>query len=303
MQPFSISQIWNEKLTILKTEVKKRDYISASDLGGSFLDRYLKMTGVKPSNDYDERTLRIFDAGNSFEWLITNTLKLAGIVQKLQSEIEIPATKNTLKVRGFADCIIGGLPDWDKAREQIKKETLPEWLLDKAGKLVGVLEKEYPDGIEPTVVEIKTINSRAFWGMKNRNPDGVFTGYDHHKLQLLTYLLGQEIKDGRLFYISKDDLMLEELAVKPTEELVKKWQEDVEEMSCYYLNQIEPDPEPAVVFNKQRNHYETNWKLARSPYLTYITGKDKDVWQYETTQEVKRLNLELKMPKLRLEVE
>ena len=307
LQNWSISDIWNTKVSIQQRPAKKRDYINASDMGGAYLDRYLKMAGTEPSNAYDERVLRIFNAGNIFEWIILKVFREAGILQSSQDWLEVPATKEHLKVIGRPDAIVGGLPSWDTARENIMKEDFPDWLKEMSVKFIAELEKKYPKGLRPVIAEIKSVNSMAFWAHKNRDESGVFKGYPHHKLQLLTYLLAHpEIKQGKLFYISKDDLCLQETDVNITEDLLKIWNEDVKQMTKYYLTKTKPPKEEDVVFNEQKGKWEENWKMGRSNYLTLITGLKKEVWEEKAHQLVLAKNKEMrakaKEEKIRLSV-
>lgn len=292
-KPWSISSVWNNQINLNNSKVSPRNYIRASELGSSFRDRFNKMKGVPFSNPFDERTLRIFDTGRFFEQIIVKLLKVAGILHSTQNEITVPADDTHLKVVGHLDCIAGGVPDVEKARQYIqglKKDfDLSDddlFLENRALKVAEYLFKEYPDGLEPTIAEVKTVNSMAFWAHKNTGSDGYFKGYDHHKLQLLTYLLGkpkdkngQEVKTARLFYISKDDLCLQEIAVTQTDELMKQWNDDVEKMTHYFKNNELPPREEDTVWNENTHKYEVNWKLGRSNYLTLITGLSKEAWE------------------------
>lgn len=223
---WGVQEIWNKQLSDEVREPKERNYISASDIGGSFLDRYYKMKGVAPTNPPDERTLRIFSTGKHFESLIIKVFLMAGLLLEYQPYVEIPATKTRLKVLGYGDAIIGGKPNWDLTKEKIDKilqliktefkvdeKALSELFfdLDKSKKLVEQLHTRYGDEeLAPLLTEIKSVNSMAFWAHKNTGQDGYFRGYDHHKLQLATYLMAKGKDVGRLFYISRDDECLQE---------------------------------------------------------------------------------------------
>jgi hypothetical protein len=328
---WTIGNIWNTKLNVERKDAKERDYISASDIGKPYLDRFYKMKGIKVTNPFDERILRVFECGNIFEWIVERVFKLAGILQESQTWIEIPATKTRLKVVGKLDFLVGGIPNWNVARANVKDTTfevirdhidtirkklkeldflddtlvesailrisekpLPEWLERKALKFIDELQKKYPNGIKSLTAEIKSVNSMAFWAHKNRTKDGFFAGYEHNKLQLLTYIIATKQEEGRLFYISKDDLTLEETPIgsnTASKELLNKWNKDVKEMSEYYRTNIIPPKEPDVIFNENKKKYELNWKVGRSSYLTKITGfKNKDDWDKATRTEVNAKN-------------
>jgi len=299
---WSISDVWNTKLSSEKREVKERPYLSASDIGMPFLDRFYKMKGVEPTNPFDERVLRIFDAGLTIEWMMIRIFRLASILQHTQYKIVIPETKDHLSIYGYADAIVGGQPNWGEAKKNIlafiERYGLrldDEFIEAKAMRLVSALEEQFPDGLKPIVAEIKSLNSMAFHSGKNSDTAGFFAGYPHHKLQLLTYLLGQEIKEGRLFYISRDDLCLQETAVFPTKELIDIWEKDVKTMSNFFRKNIKPAKEPDIVFNEDTKKWEANWRLGRSIYLTKICGeKDKATWEKKQKSKVGRLNRVLK---------
>lgn len=66
--------------------------------------------------------------------------------------------------------------------------------------------------------EIKSKHSRAFWHM-DRNGEGA--NYQH-KLQLWTYLWLTGIEEGRILYISKDDLAILEYPVRRSNKKLEK---------------------------------------------------------------------------------
>src|SRR6185295_1528178 len=73
--------VWNQSLTVRQERpLVPRDYVWASEIGGSMIDRYLKMQGVQPSNAPNLRSLRKFQAGDIWEWLCALVLKRAGIL-------------------------------------------------------------------------------------------------------------------------------------------------------------------------------------------------------------------------------
>lgn len=305
---WSIQEIWNKKVSSEQRPAKTRDYISASDIGSPFIDRYYKMKGIEPTNPFDERTLRIFDAGKNWEQMLVRIFKMAGILISTQNAIEIPATADKLKVIGFLDAILGGKPDPEQAKQAIQ-ETLARFGLDEKDEfmeqralgLVEELSKKHPEGLDPIVAEIKSVNSMAFWAHKNADSKGYFKGYPHHKLQLLTYLLGQPkdkdgnvISQGRIFYVSKDDLCLQETAVNIDKRLMALWEQDIKTMTKYIKNDVVPPVEDDILWNEDKKTYEINWRVGRSPYLTKITGLSKDVWEARANEKARKMTLEYK---------
>lgn len=305
---WSIQDIWNKKVVSNQRPPKVRDYISASDIGSPFIDRYYKMKGLAPTNPFDERTLRIFDAGKNWEQMLVRIFKMAGILISTQNAIEIPATKDKLKVIGFLDCILGGKPDPVQAKKAIQ-ETLARFGLDEKDEfmeqralgLVDELSKQFPKGLSPIVAEIKSVNSMAFWAHKNADSKGYFKGYPHHKLQLLTYLLGKPtddegnvITEGRMFYVSKDDLCLQETEVKMDQRLLALWEQDIKTMTKYIQDDVVPPVEDDIIWNEDKKSYEINWRVGRSPFLTKIKKMSKDQWEMKANSEARKMTLDYK---------
>lgn len=298
-----IQEHWNRIVPRVRKETKTRDYITFSDLGKPYLDRYFKMKGVEPTNDFDDRVLRIFDAGRVWEFIILRALTLAGILNQKQTYVEIPATTGRLRVMGFLDCTIGGFVNWEDAEKKIEQH-LAEYKLSIDNEIVerkalGIIEglrKQYPTGNIPEIlVEVKSINSMAFWAHKNRDEQGNFLGYIHNKLQMFGYMKATGIKDGILLYQSKDDGVMEEMGLSlGNEEMSRLYNEDVETMSGFYLTNTQPPKEDDIVWNDKKKMYEANWRIERSPYLTLITGLEKEKWIEKTNKEVNALNLEYK---------
>src|SRR3990167_6116174 len=229
---WSVSEVWND-LLVAERKPAARAYIRASEIGSPFLDRYLKMKGVKFSNPFNARILRVFDTGKIFETeVVERIFKLLGIWIKSQGEITI-RREGLLPVIGHHDPKVGGKIKYFQAMKKIKQRNVSEWMRARAIELMIQLRKKYPKGLKVLTTEIKTVNSMAFWAPKNKDPrTNFFGGYPHHKLQLWTYLNGDGQHEGRIFYISKDDLTLHETPVfRDDKELEQKWLADVSEMT------------------------------------------------------------------------
>jgi len=288
---FSIQGLWNDLITEDRP-MAPRDYIRGSDIGKPYLDRYLAMKGVPYSNPFQSRIKRIFDCGLIFEEAIERIFRILGLLIDSQAEVAVEMP-GMLKVVGHYDQRVGGKIDVDKSRKALEDENVPEWLKNRASKLLEKLSQENPDGFQTLITEIKTVNSMAFWAHKNVNPEtGMFKGYDHHKLQLLTYLLATGEEQGRIFYISKDDLTLMELGVmKDSPDLIEKWEEDVATMTKYYRENIEPPKEDDIIWDEHKKVFVTNWMIERSNYFTHITGFDSvEKWQDSLKAELKAKN-------------
>src|SRR6185295_14623479 len=120
--------VWNQSLTVRQERpLVPRDYVWASEIGGSMIDRYLKMQGVQPSNAPNLRSLRKFQAGDIWEWLCALVLKRAGILIEAQTKLSYQYP-GLLRVSGKLDFLAGGQPDWGKARREMSSLGLPEML-------------------------------------------------------------------------------------------------------------------------------------------------------------------------------
>ena len=295
---WKLQDVWNEALPPERIQ-KPRDYIRASEIGRPFLDRWYAMKGVQPSNPFDSRVLRIFDVGNIFEkFLIELMFRSMGLVKSTQSEVKVEID-GFLPVIGHHDPKMGGKIDVAQSEEMIEKmftlfpEDPPEWWANRMRAVRDMLLEKHPRGLNEVITEIKTINSRSFWSHRNVDPvTGFFAGYHHHKLQLYTYLLGTGMNEGKLIYLSKDDMVLADFNIfVPNKALDNDWREDIGTMTEYYKSGKQPPRQPDIVFNDEKGVYEFNWQVGRSNYLTKITGfETKDAWEKSLLAELKRKN-------------
>lgn len=311
---WNLQETWNGVVTPERPP-KKRDYIRASDLGKPFLDRWLDMKGVAPTNHYPPRIKRIFDAGNIFEEVVERVFRLCGILVDAQANIRVEEP-GMLPVIGRFDHKVGGHVQIERVRKfsdpQILQKVIDsvtlidpdvadylkfvyptEWILNRTLKMAEQLYSEYPDGMKTLIAEIKSVNSMAFWAHKNIDPaTGFFKGYDAHKLQLFTYLKGTGEEEGRRFYVSKDDLTLMESPLHVnsiiTEEL---WREDVSKMTDYYKQDKEPPREDDIIWDDEKQVYTLNWAIERSRFFTRITGfATVEGWAASLKEELKKKN-------------
>ena len=75
-----------------------------SSLGGCYRKQWYNRKDIPPTNEADERTLRVFQAGNLFEQFVCDIIKEK--IPEAQFQVEI--FDETLRVKGFADIV---LPD------------------------------------------------------------------------------------------------------------------------------------------------------------------------------------------------
>lgn len=314
---WSIVGIWNEQLTFgrAKRALEPREHIWASELGKSYYERYLKMTAVKPDFDYDERVLRKFEAGNFFERIIGFVFISAGILKEDNEWYEIPADDTHLRVTGKPDFMAGGKPDWEKAKSHIGDESLFKLMPNLsriAEALVKHFSEKFPDGLPDLVYEIKSINSLVFWSKKSYLQEAYF----HHRLQNFWEIKATNKPEGRLLYISKDDLTVEEFPILITDPtLNEKYEEDVRAMTKFIRTKTAPPKPPNIIFDKRKKLtfqrdkkkqqilgcYILNWEIEWSNYITQITGipgktqkEVVDLWKQSVSKELSAANAKLK---------
>lgn len=288
---WSLCGIWNEKLVFgrEKRKLEPRERIWASEIGKNPYERYLKMTAVPPDFDYNERTLRKFEAGNFFERIVGFVLISAGLLIYDNKWYEIPADEDHLKVSLRPDFIAGGKPDWDKAKKDIDEQSLFKLMPNLKRIAEGLIEKlsqDYPDGLKKLVFEIKSVNSQVFWAKK----DYLSSAYPHHRMQCFAEMKATNMPEGRIFYISKDDLTTAEFPLFLNDpKLIEAYEKDVRYITkC--IKEKTPPPKPAMVrfddrkklkfqYNKTKyvieGCYTENWEIKWSNYICQITGLKK----------------------------
>lgn len=305
-----LEDIWNDITVAVKRgrPQKPRQHIYASEIGRNHFDRYHKMIGTPPTREIDDRVLRKFTAGEVFEELIGDYLSMIGLIKSSQEYVEFPETDETLRVSGRID-YIASMPDWKKAREAIgngQDEEYSDITKEILHRLIDQLQEKYPEGIKDTLFEIKTINSLVFWAKK----DYLTEAYPWHVMQIYSYLKYKELPEGRIVYISKDDLTVKEMTVTwPQPELDEYWLNDIKAMTRFIREGIEPDKPPQVVFDprgkyrfqKNKIKYECkgvwkeNWEVKFSPYFELITGyTDEKKWIDSLKPEINAKNKQLK---------
>ena len=312
---WSIQGLWNQIGEGSVYPPKERDYISPSDLGKDYWGRYQKMTGQTATNPYDQRTLRIFQAGNEFHNLVGNIFKALGIHVNTQDKPDehgrnqwsiVPETEDCLKTLGKYDNLVGGKPDLEQAEKQCKAMEFSEFATEKTLAIGKHILETNPEGLKPLIYEIKSINSMAFWNKKDYLSDA----YPHHSLQLFNYLKANSIEEGRVLYVSKDDLMLAEFPVYLKDpKLEEIFNKDRKEMSYFIKNKIEP-PKPEYIVQKDdakirfqykkvkyalKGRYDYNWEVMRSTFFTKMTGFETvDEWKESCKGLLKDKNDEIK---------
>src|ERR1035437_3273875 len=246
-----------------------RDRIWASDLGKAYVDRYLNMTGVEPSNGPNKRTLVKFDMGSFFEKYLLDLLKKAGILQATQEYLTYQYP-NLLQVTGRLDSLAGGKVNYKQARAYIKEwseltgETVdevtsrvPRWL-EISNNLIDSMQEIFGDKeLKTTIIELKTCSGYMMNVYEKINKPSL-----QHVLQLYHYLKVKKFKEGHLFYFSRDDgRTLDFPILQPSVTYEDLYKRDIETMTNYYKGGVQPPIESQVLFNSDLGKFQKNWKV------------------------------------------
>lgn len=273
---WNITQIWNDSLLDFGERPQTpRDYIYASELGGSMVDRYLKMIAVKASNPPNTRSRRKFQAGNIWESIINFVLLRAGILKKKQirSEVTLPGL---LRVSGRMDFLAGGYNDWDKAERELDDlDFFPEFVKWTTRQIIAKLKEEYSDmEFVEKILEAKSVSAFV---MELQQRAG--TPQKSHKLQNFHYLIGTGIEHGLVMYISREDCQLLDFPIFNSDVItMQDYRTDIETITGYYMNREMPPKNPEFIFDERSCRFNKNFQVEYSYYLTKL-------YKYKTPEE------------------
>ena len=262
MNSWSLSQVWNLALdNIPRRELEARDHVWASELGGSFYDRYWKMKGRQPTTPPNPRALRKFEAGNLTEWIILQILARAGVLKGTQEHFE--ENSGALKVTGRLDFQAGG---------EIQKadySDLSESFQGIAESTIAQLVEKFPDGLAEVNIEVKSCAGMMFERY-------LLAPAPQHGLQAFVQAKATH-RPTLLVYVSRDDLRIVEWKINPRSE---KWQKlydkDLEKMA-----EVANIPEPLVIEAEELNTWPKDLELIKEPLLQWSGGKFSSNWKVE----------------------
>lgn len=268
MKDWSMAGVWNAALMRQDSRpARARDNLWASELGKAPVDIFLRLKGVEPSNPPNARSMRKFEAGNVFEWIVSLILKRAGILQDSQkwTSYQFPGL---LKVTGKADFIAGGKPDFDKAIEEMKSLDMPDVFVRAAEAMKMHFAKEYPDGLITKPLEIKSVSSFMFDSLEKKK-----TGSKIHRLQCKHYLKAEKYEKGDIVYICRDDLRMMQIPLLNSDEMLEaEYHEFIALMTGYVERDEMPPLEKPIIFDPDMGKLTTNFNVAYSGYLTKLYG-------------------------------
>lgn len=282
--PWKFSDVWNLTLDSQKDRpFIARDYIYASEMGGAFCDRYLKMYGVSQTNPPNTRSKRKFQAGNVWEMVLALIMVTSGMMRKKQIRVEHKLPR-CLRVSGRTDFIMGGAIDWKYALETVKRweDTFKDLEVDAPPFFFEAIHKfveKYSKFslLRIYIVEFKTCSSFIIERIQK-------TGLPQpqHVLQEYHYVHGntEGISEGKIIYLCKDDCIMEEFDLKEDDRFFEAYETDIKTMTKYYNRgfnakkplELMPPKEPEVFFDDATFKFSKNWKVEYSGYLTMLYG-------------------------------
>lgn len=265
---WEFARVWNQSLlTRPEFEPRQREHIWASEIGNPFIDRYLKMTGVSPTNGPNARSKRKFEAADIFEWLVGFVLKQAGIWIESQEKLRYQYP-NLLPVVGKLDHLAGGQPDWNKARKQVSAVGLPRVIERASFAIIERLSDTYGDDLLQTIVlEVKSLSTFMF-----DRYEATQRADDRHRSQAFHYLKAKGLPEAHIAYICRDDCRIVELGVFNPSEVEGLYRSDIERMTFFIVNRECPEKERELLFDAERFRFSTNWGVEYSAYLTRLYG-------------------------------
>lgn len=226
----------------------------ATDLNSCLRGAFYRRKGLPPTSEIPPDRMGIMEVGKIVEEWIVNKVKQSGSLVAEQLRVEAPEYESSGKV---------------------------DLILEEAGR--------------PVLYEIKSTNSFSFkYKLKSKKPQ------PQHRLQALFYLWQLRTKghkdlsqvdfsniEGRVIYVSRDDLNRVIIPVQYSEEAVKPIINQLEVLNFSWKNdELPPVPEP-VVFDEERGKWMVNWTCDFCSYHELCAGRD---WRVRAEQEVKERN-------------
>lgn len=279
-KPWVFVGMWNQALALNPPRVyEPRDYIWASELGGSFYDRYFKMKGRKPTTPPNLRSRRKFEGGNLTEWIVMQILARAGVLTASQEYITYEGS--ALKVTGRADLRAGG-----DIKEVVKGDMLdfPDTFAVMAESVIAQLREKYNEGLQDVNLEIKSCAGQMF-DRYRKAPNKL------HALQAFHYAYNTK-RPTILIYVSRDDFRIAEWVILPgSRNWLNLYEEDIVDMAnILTLSEKEVKAkykEPLLAWDGEK--FQKNWKIEYSNYLTDYGYRRPDLYADKAGSIARRL--------------
>lgn len=259
---WNLATIWNNVAMKEDRPPKARDYVFASEIGGAFADRWLKMKGSVPTNPPNNRSLRKFLMGNLLEHVTRSIFIACGIFRKEEVKVDATPYADCLSVHGRLDFICGGLIDPDEAMKHLFFLQLPYYLQVIGEKIIKELAGKV---LQERIIELKSVSTFAF--EKVTKTEEAIAG---HTMQAYHYQKNAAIL-ASICYCCRDDARLAQFDVCPdaSEPLYRA---DLLQMTEYYKSKKMPPIESPVVFDEILGKFSRNFKVEYSSFLTKLYG-------------------------------
>lgn len=260
-------ETWNKSLEEAEVRpIEARDNIWASELGKSHIDVFLKMKGTKLTNPPNPRSLRKFEAGNMFEWIVGLILKRAGILHSSQERVTYKYD-GLCEVTGRIDYIAGGKPDFDKAKAEIDAMDLPEGFYRGFKGIMEHLKVKYPNGLGIKPLEVKSLSAFMYDGLEKTGKS-----LKIHRLQAYHYIKSLNLPMANIVYICRDDMRMMEIPVYLNSFVEAEYKAEIEKISYYHMKDEMPPLEKPIVWDTDMLKFAKNFNVAYSGYLTMLYG-------------------------------
>ena len=154
--------------TTAELEPEPRAEIWASDMGKPYVDRWLQMKGVPYSNPPTGKELVTFFLGKQIERGIEELLTRCGLAYRRQEKVTLHR-RDCLPVVGRPDLLLE-VRDWEAVLAAVEEEVSEDPDDHPGGQaqgqalaqLLSTWKERCPQGLTPTVFEVKSLNSAAF---------------------------------------------------------------------------------------------------------------------------------------------
>lgn len=263
---WTLAEIWNEAAQKEDRPMKKRSYIYASEIGGAFYDRFLKMAAVPYTNPPTQRSRRKFLAGNIWEHTVKSILIASGVYKSDEIKVDAVPYEDCLPVHGRLDFIAGGYIDADVAFKHLASLTLPDFLFDVGKKIIEALEGQ---DLERKIIELKSVSTFSMDKIDKMNAP-----IRQHTLQGTHYEKNANIP-ADILYICKDDCRMAQFQIK-MEESEPLYRADLLQMTEFIKKNKKPPLEPLVKFDDMIGKFIRNLGVEYSPYLSHYSFNTPD---------------------------
>lgn len=269
----AFNQAWQRRIDrAYEKEREPRDYMWASELGNSFYDRFLLMTGNKPTTPPNFRSQNKFKTGEMTEYVLSQPFRRCGVLKAQQERVR-HTLPGCLMVSGKIDYTIGSRIDMEHGLKEFEAMGLPDFFSDMTEDFIEITNgwQELEEGW----CELKTCSSMIF-----KKLEATHKPLANHCKQGFHYALGRK-QPGIITYFCKDDSRMLHFIIHPEDkDLLASYEKDVKAMTEYYLrNEVPPMP-PIVTFEDGK--FDTNWHVEYSNFIDHFgfaTPKEyRDFW-------------------------